>query len=46
MPGELGRLFAHHGVMLLKLKRLRLGRINLAPLQPGQWRALLPYERF
>ena len=46
VPGELGRLFAHNGLELLSLKRLRLGRMNLAPLQPGQWRALLPYERF
>ncbi len=46
VPGELGPLFAHTGLELLKLKRLRLGRMNLAPLQPGQWRALLPYERF
>jgi 23S rRNA pseudouridine2604 synthase len=46
VPGELGRLFAHIGLELLSLKRLRLGRVNLAPLPPGQWRALLPYERF
>jgi len=46
VPGELGRLFASNGLELLSLKRLRLGRMNLAPLQPGQWRALLPYERF
>jgi len=46
VPGELGPLFAQIGLELLKLKRLRLGRMNLAPLQPGQWRALLPYERF
>jgi 23S rRNA pseudouridine2604 synthase len=39
-------LFASNGLELLSLKRLRLGRMNLAPLQPGQWRALLPYERF
>ena len=46
VPGELGGLFASLGLTLLSLKRLRLGRMNLAPLQPGQWRALLPYERF
>lgn len=46
VPGELGRLFAGNGLELLSLKRLRLGRVVLAPLQPGQWRALLPYERF
>ena len=46
VPGELGRLFAGSGLDLLRLKRQRLGRISLAPLQPGQWRALLPYERF
>lgn len=46
VPGELGRLFASNGLDLLSLKRQRLGRVSLAPLQPGQWRALLPYERF
>ena len=46
VPGELGRLFAGSGLDLLRLKRQRLGRISLAPLQPGQWRVLLPYERF
>jgi len=46
VPGELGRLFSGNGLDLISLKRQRLGRLSLAPLQPGQWRALLPYERF
>lgn len=46
IPGELGAFFANQGLELLSLKRLRLGRVTLAPLQAGQWRALLPFERF
>ena len=46
VPGELGALFAGLALDLRSLKRLRLGRVALAPLQPGQWRVLLPCERF
>jgi len=28
------------------MKRLRVGRMPLSQLQPGQWRYLMPYERF
>ena len=31
---------------LQALRRQRIGRLGLAPLAPGQWRALLPGERF
>jgi 23S rRNA pseudouridine2604 synthase len=27
-------------------RRIRLGRLPLAALPPGQWRTLLPHERF
>jgi 23S rRNA pseudouridine2604 synthase len=31
---------------LQDLRRQRIGRIGLAPLEPGQWRQLEGYERF
>lgn len=31
---------------LLDLRRQRVGRLSLAPLEPGQWRQLEGYERF
>jgi 23S rRNA pseudouridine2604 synthase len=34
------------GLSVVAMKRLRIGRIPLAGLQPGQWRYLLGYERF
>ena len=34
------------GLQVLALKRLRVGRIPLARLPPGQWRYLAPAERF
>jgi 23S rRNA pseudouridine2604 synthase len=34
------------GLSVVAMKRLRIGRIPLAGLEPGQWRYLLGYERF
>lgn len=33
------------GLKVLAMKRLRIGRISLAKLPPGQWRYLAPHER-
>ncbi len=33
------------GLQVLAMKRLRVGRISLAKLPPGQWRYLAPHER-
>ena len=33
------------GLSVLAMKRLRVGRISLAKLPPGQWRYLAPHER-
>jgi 23S rRNA pseudouridine2604 synthase len=33
------------GLKVLAMKRLRVGRISLAKLPPGQWRYLAPHER-
>lgn len=45
-PGQVAHLCERAGVQLAGLRRLRLGRIALAGLPSGQWRYLLPYERF
>lgn len=45
-PEWLGAICAALGLELLALKRLRIGRISLGKLPPGQWRYLQGYERF
>ena len=34
------------GLQVLAMKRIRLGRVSMAKLQPGLWRYLMPHERF
>ncbi len=34
------------GLQVLGLKRLRIGRLSMAKLSEGEWRYLLPYEKF
>lgn len=45
-PGQVAHLCERAGLELTALRRLRLGRISLAGLPVGEWRYLLPYERF
>ena len=45
-PGQVAHLCERAGLQLTALRRLRLGRISLAGLPVGEWRYLLPYERF
>lgn len=45
-PGYAAGVIENTGLRLVGLKRVRMGRVLLAPLAPGQWRALMPYERF
>lgn len=45
-PGQVPAMCEGVGLKLLALKRIRLGRVALAGLAPGQWRYLLPHERF
>ncbi|WP_420225296.1 RNA pseudouridine synthase [Pigmentiphaga litoralis] len=44
--GLIGHLCAQVGLGVKTIKRLRIGRLPLAGLEPGQWRYLLGYERF
>jgi 23S rRNA pseudouridine2604 synthase len=45
-PGYAAGVIENTGLQLIGLKRVRMGRVLMAPLAPGQWRALMPYERF
>ena len=45
-PGQIADRCAAAGLEVTGLRRLRIGRVALAGLPEGQWRFLLPYERF
>ena len=45
-PGYAAGVLENTGLRLTGLKRVRVGRVLMAPLAPGEWRALMPYERF
>ncbi len=45
-PGQVAHLCERAGLRLTALRRLRLGRIAVSGLPLGQWRYLMPYERF
>lgn len=45
-PAALPGLCAQVGLTVTQLRRIRLGRLPMAGLAPGQWRLLEPHERF
>jgi 23S rRNA pseudouridine2604 synthase len=45
-PGLLAYLCERVGLRILSMKRIRVGRVLLTTLPMGQWRYLLPHERF
>jgi len=45
-PGQIANICDTVGLRILAMRRLRIGRVPLAGLQPGQWRYLAPHERF
>jgi len=45
-PGQLAHLCENVGLGVLGMKRIRIGRVPMAGLQPGQWRYLAAHERF
>lgn len=45
-PGQIAHLCDDAGLQILAMKRIRIGRVPLAGLLPGQWRYLGPNERF
>ncbi|UUZ64867.1 rRNA pseudouridine synthase [Polaromonas sp. P1-6] len=46
MPGQIAYMCESVGLKVEAMKRIRLGRVPMSQLQPGQWRYLLPHERF
>jgi len=45
-PQQIPALCRQVGLVALQGRRLRVGRLPLAGLPLGQWRALVPHERF
>ncbi len=45
-PGSIAHMCKSVGLQVLAMKRIRIGRVAMAKLQPGQWRYLMPHERF
>ena len=45
-PGQIAHLCESVGLQVLSMKRIRLGRVPLGKLPPGQWRYLGKDERF
>ncbi len=45
-PGQIAQMCNSVGLQVLTMKRIRIGRVSMAKLQPGLWRYLAPHERF
>ncbi|TAJ77487.1 MAG: RNA-binding protein [Gallionellaceae bacterium] len=45
-PGQIAHMCRSVGLQVLSVRRLRIGRLSMGKLPPGQWRYMLPYERF
>jgi 23S rRNA pseudouridine2604 synthase len=45
-PGLIAYLCERAGLKILAMKRIRVGRVPMTQLPPGQWRYLQPHERF
>ena len=46
LPGQIAYLCESVGLTVTGMKRLRIGRVAMSGLQVGQWRYLLPNEKF
>jgi 23S rRNA pseudouridine2604 synthase len=45
-PGSIAVLCEHHGLQIVGMRRIRVGRVPLADLAVGQWCFLSQHERF
>jgi len=45
-PGQIAQLCQSVGLTVLTMKRIRIGRVSMGKLPPGQWRYLALHERF
>ncbi len=46
IPGQIAAACEKVGLSMVSLKRIRIGRVNMAKLPAGQWRYLMEDERF
>ncbi|MES2190484.1 MAG: rRNA pseudouridine synthase [Pseudomonadota bacterium] len=46
LPGQIAYLCESVGLKIEAMKRIRIGRVPMGQLAAGQWRYLLPHERF
>ena len=46
LPGQIAQMCDKAGLIILSIRRIRVGRVPLAGLASGQWRYLMPNERF
>ncbi|MDO8925275.1 MAG: rRNA pseudouridine synthase [Sideroxyarcus sp.] len=45
-PGQVAHMCKAVGLQVLAMKRLRIGRVSMSKLPVGQWRYLMPHEKF
>ena len=45
-PGQIAHMCQSVGLQVLAMKRIRIGRVSMGKLLPGQWSYLMPQERF
>ncbi len=45
-PGQIAHMCQSAGLQVLAMKRIRIGRVSMGKLPPGQWSYLMPQERF
>ena len=45
-PGQIAQMCQSTGLKVVAMKRIRIGRVAMGKLPPGQWRYLTPQERF
>lgn len=46
IPGQIAHACQAVGLELISLKRIRIGRLAMSKLPSGQWRYLMPHEKF
>jgi 23S rRNA pseudouridine2604 synthase len=45
-PGQIAHMCNSVGLQVLAMKRIRIGKVSMGKLPPGQWRYLLAQEKF
>ncbi|MEO6974760.1 MAG: rRNA pseudouridine synthase [Gallionella sp.] len=45
-PGQIAHMCQRVGLQVLAMKRIRIGRVSMGKLPAGQWKYLLPQQRF